>query len=86
MNRANYSQPQPVAETPTPAAANSAVSVRSFGLTDKGKVRSTNEDHFLIAELARTLWVRQTSLPQQATQYGRNRGGHPPGRRWHGRT
>jgi protein phosphatase len=28
----------------------------------------------LIAELARTLWVRQTSLTQQATQYGRNRG------------
>ena len=74
MKRANSNPPQPVAETTTPVATHSAVSVRSFGLTDKGKVRSTNEDHFLIAELARTLWVRQTSLPQQATQYGRNRG------------
>jgi serine/threonine protein phosphatase PrpC len=48
--------------------------VRSFGLTDRGKVRPTNEDHFLIAELARTLWVHQTSLPQHDTQHGRNRG------------
>jgi protein phosphatase len=37
-------------------------------------VRPSNEDHFLIGELARTLWVRQTSLPQPGTQYGRNRG------------
>jgi protein phosphatase len=52
----------------------SPISVRSFGITDKGKVRPSNEDHFLVAELARTLWVRQTSLPQPATQHGRNRG------------
>jgi protein phosphatase len=50
------------------------VAVRSFGLTDKGQVRTSNEDHFLIAELTRTLWVRQTSLPQQPTHHGRNRG------------
>jgi PPM family protein phosphatase len=31
------------------------------------------EDRFLIAELARTLWVKQTGLPQAPTQYGRNR-------------
>ena len=54
-----------------PCAA--AFALRSFGLTDTGKVRHTNEDHFLIAELARTLWVRQSSLPQAETQYGRNR-------------
>jgi protein phosphatase len=51
-----------------------AVAVRSYGLTDQGRVRETNEDQFLIAELARTLWVHQTSLPQQATHYGRRRG------------
>jgi serine/threonine protein phosphatase PrpC len=48
--------------------------VQSFGLTDQGRVRSSNEDCFLVAELARTLWVRQTNLPQPETQYGRNRG------------
>jgi PPM family protein phosphatase len=65
--------------TPTPSppvvpALNPPVAVHSFGLTDRGQVRPTNEDQFLIAELARTLWVRQTSLPQPPTQYGRNRG------------
>jgi serine/threonine protein phosphatase PrpC len=50
------------------------IHVMSSGLTDRGKVRPSNEDHFLIAELARTLWVRQTSLPQPSTQHGRNRG------------
>jgi len=48
--------------------------VRSFGSTDQGKVRTSNEDHFLIAELTRTLMVHQTSLPQPLTQHGRNRG------------
>jgi serine/threonine protein phosphatase PrpC len=50
------------------------VAVRSFGLTDRGRVRPTNEDQFLIAEMARTLWVRQASLPQPETHHGRNRG------------
>ncbi len=58
----------PVAMLPPPVA------VRAHGLTDPGKVRDGNEDHFLIAELARTLWVKQTSLPQEPTQYGRYRG------------
>jgi protein phosphatase len=54
-----------------PHAAPPPVVVRSHGRTDRGKVRPANEDHFLIAELARTLWVHQTSLPQQPhTQYG----------------
>jgi protein phosphatase len=48
--------------------------VQSFGLTNPGIVRPSNEDHFLIAELARTLWVHQTSLPRPQTQHGRNRG------------
>jgi serine/threonine protein phosphatase PrpC len=59
----------PQVETPRPPIA-----VRSFGLTDQGKVRSSNEDQFLIGELARILWVRQTSLPQPQTHHGPNRG------------
>src|SRR6516162_7537225 len=50
------------------------VAVHAHGLTDRGQTRPSNEDHFLIAELTRTLWVRQTSLPQQPTHHGRNRG------------
>jgi protein phosphatase len=48
--------------------------VQAFGLTDPGKVRMTNQDHFLIAELVRALWIHQTSLPQSEMRYGRNRG------------
>jgi protein phosphatase len=42
---------------------------RSFGLTDRGKVRPANEDQFLIATLARALWIQQSSLPQQPVRY-----------------
>jgi protein phosphatase len=57
-----------------PATPPAPVAVHSYGLTDRGKVRDSNEDNFLIAELGRTLWVHQSSLPQEHTQYGRNRG------------
>ncbi len=66
--------PDTVPEMPAVGTAPPTLAVRSFGLTDRGQVRPSNEDHFLIAELARTLWVRQSSLPQPKTLYGRNRG------------
>lgn len=34
-----------------------------FGLTDRGKVRPTNNDHFLIASFHRNLRVHHTSIP-----------------------
>jgi protein phosphatase len=37
-------------------------------------VRPANEDHFLVANLSRTLRIQQTSLPQAATFQGRSRG------------
>jgi PPM family protein phosphatase len=49
------------------------LTVRSFGKTDPGRVRKSNEDQFFIAELARTMWVHQTSLPQPQTQHGSHR-------------
>lgn len=35
-----------------------------FGLTHPGKVRQTNQDHFLICSLSKRLDVHQTSLPE----------------------
>jgi protein phosphatase len=66
--------PAPTAPYPAVAAPAVLVAVRSCGLTDRGQVRETNEDNFLIAELGRALWVHQASLPQEGTQFGRNRG------------
>lgn len=56
----------PVARTtslPTPQAVE--LIVKAFGITDKGKVRSTNEDQFLTAELTKSMRLWQTSLPAQ---------------------
>ena len=49
------------------------LSVRSFGLTDTGKVRSTNQDQFLVAVLLKALQVEQTSLPQQSMPQSNDR-------------
>jgi protein phosphatase len=49
------------------------LTVRSFGLTDRGKVRETNEDQFLIAVLLKALQVQQTSLPQPKVQHSHDR-------------
>jgi PPM family protein phosphatase len=48
--------------------------VTSFGVTDQGRVRTANEDQFLIAELAKTMRVFQTSLPEANVQRGEERG------------
>ena len=63
----------PVAAPPTSMSGRALV-VRSFGLTDRGQVRPSNEDHFLIGELLRTLRVQQTSLKQEVSQSAANRG------------
>jgi protein phosphatase len=42
---------------------------KSFGLTDPGKVRPENEDQFLIAALARALWIQQSSVDQRRVRY-----------------
>src|SRR6266480_6608913 len=45
------------------------LSVRSFGLTDRGKVRPTNQDHFLIAVLRKAFQISSTNLPSRKVQY-----------------
>jgi serine/threonine protein phosphatase PrpC len=48
--------------------------VRTFGLTDPGRVRPSNEDQFLVAELTKAMRVQYASLPQPKTQYADERG------------
>src|SRR5579885_2044997 len=47
---------------------------KSCGRTDRGRTRSTNQDHFLVAELAKTLRTEQTSLPQSRMLQSDERG------------
>jgi serine/threonine protein phosphatase PrpC len=54
--------------------SNRPCAVRSFALTDPGRVRPSNEDHFVIVEFARTMSVHQTSVPQAKVQYSNHRG------------
>jgi PPM family protein phosphatase len=50
------------------------LAVRAFGLTDKGRVRPSNEDQFLTAELTKTMSIWQTSLPVERMQLAGERG------------
>jgi protein phosphatase len=43
-------------------------------LSDRGQARPCNEDRFAVVELARTLYVHQTNLPQATPRFGRHRG------------
>jgi protein phosphatase len=52
-----------------PPVAHPVLTLKSHGRTDKGRVRPNNEDHFLIAELAKALQIRQSSLDQGEVQY-----------------
>ncbi|MSO61639.1 MAG: hypothetical protein EXQ50_06070 [Acidobacteria bacterium] len=49
------------------------LTLTTFGITDRGMVRETNEDQFLIAELSKAMRVLQTSLPEPKVQVGEER-------------
>jgi protein phosphatase len=81
----------PDQDTLAPLASGPPLPVRTFGLSDPGKVRGRNEDQFLIASLVKALQVRQTSLPQPRLLHSNDRshlfvvadgmGGHAAGER-----
>jgi protein phosphatase len=48
--------------------------VRSYALSDIGRVRASNEDHFAVAELAQVMNIRWTNVPQALAQYSSHRG------------
>jgi serine/threonine protein phosphatase PrpC len=62
------------AEAPAQPKRDRLFCVRSFGLTDPGRVRPTNEDHFVVLELARTMSVHHTSITQAKARYSNHRG------------
>jgi len=50
------------------------LAVKTFGITDRGRVRPSNEDQFLIAELTKTMRIWQASAVDQTAQFGDERG------------
>jgi len=50
------------------------LAVKAFGITDRGRVRESNEDQFLIAELTKSMRIWQASLPEAKAQLGDERG------------
>ena len=62
-----------ITEQVQPQGAIAQLSVRSFGLTDRGRVRDTNEDQFLVAELTKAMHIWQTSLAGPKLQLGDER-------------
>lgn len=73
----NRSAPAP-AVSPAPAAppvvAARELEVRSHGLTDVGRVRTTNEDQFVTGTLMRALWIQQSTLEPSDVHYAGPRG------------
>ena len=59
---------------PQTLAHQPALAAKAFGVTDRGRVRPSNEDHFLSAELTKTMRIWQTSLPDAKAQLGLDRG------------
>lgn len=68
-------QPKTVSpQSPAAASTRPPLVVQSFGMSDRGQVRGTNEDCFVIAELARTLYIHHTNIPQSKANFGCHRG------------
>jgi serine/threonine protein phosphatase PrpC len=70
-----FTQKPKVGTTDTPPISHGLpFKVQSYGLSDRGQIRKSNEDCFLVAELARTLQVHHTNLPQSKATFSCHRG------------
>ena len=74
-------EPRPMIDDSTgehPSIADShppRVAIKFGALTDTGKVRGNNEDHFLVARLSKSMRVCKTSLPGEGeTQFSEEEG------------
>lgn len=66
--------PNSRSEKSQPGRGAQRLDVRSFGMTDRGLVRESNEDQFVIAVLTKALGILQSSLPQEQTKYADSNG------------
>ena len=64
----------PLNNAPNAHIGHRTLAVKAFGVTDKGRVRPSNEDQFLSAELTKAMRIWQTSLPEPKAQFGMERG------------
>lgn len=67
-------QAAPIKQQPIIAPAERRLTVQSFGATDKGRKRPTNQDQFVAAQLTRTLQIEQSSLVQPGIRHADNSG------------
>ncbi len=59
---------------PDPPPKPRPLRVRSFGMTDRGRVRESNEDQFLVAVLTKALGIQQSSLPPAQAPHADDQG------------
>src|ERR1041384_6144591 len=56
--------PQPLSDETPPPPFSSRVNVDFFGMSEKGPVRSNNEDHFLLVRIGRAVETVLTNLSE----------------------
>jgi PPM family protein phosphatase len=64
----------PMNDEPVTQTGRHPLAVKAFGITHQGRVRPSNEDQFLIAELTKAMRIWQTSLPEPKARFGEERG------------
>ena len=67
-------RPAPLPDPPPTRLAPPGLSVHAAGLSDRGLVRESNQDQFLIAELTKALHVQHSSMQRPGVHYSDERG------------